>query len=327
MTLAPLELGPVYTRGTLFRARAEARQREYRARELKVGCSRHGHILDDESASAGRNFVRDDIHRTARARAAAGKGVAAGTFNNMLSSQAMCFNVFAPLEADLDLASAVLGPLLGVAKVGRIVIEHTPMAEIFRDQGGRGGVDCDVLIEATDRDAASVVVVIETKFVEPDFSTCSFRDRKRLDKDKPYCPDEIAVSEDHRQCLYSARKSYAYWERSAEFATLARDKLPVVGCPFAGPEWQLWVNHTLARAEAAQRGAARAVFAVCAPASNEALLRGGILDCFQARLANRDTFRFLPLDDLLGQIRKMMEREPNERRNWASALSARYGAI
>ncbi|MDQ3036508.1 MAG: hypothetical protein M3Y87_29185 [Myxococcota bacterium] len=325
-TGAPGDLGAVYTRGASFRARAEARQREYRARVLRAGWSWLGHILDEESAAAGKNFLTSAIHDAARERARR-KGVAPQTFDNMLASQAMCFNLFAPLAADLDLAGAVLGPLLDLATVRAIAIEHTPARDIFGDQSGRGGVDCDVLIDATARDGAAVLVTIETKFVEPDFSVCGFRNGKRLVEGRPFCPDDTPVRTDRAACLYASLKGYAYWKRTDEFGTLAPDALPERGCAFAGSEWQLWVNHTLAHAEAARRDAARATFAVCAAASNDALLGDGILDRFRARLASPQSFRFVSLDVLIDRITEVSATRGDDRREWARGLAARYGRI
>jgi hypothetical protein len=66
---SPDDLGPVYTRGASFRARAEARQREYRAHVLRVGWSQHGHWLDDRAAGEGRNFVVPEAMEEAQRRA------------------------------------------------------------------------------------------------------------------------------------------------------------------------------------------------------------------------------------------------------------------
>lgn len=322
------DLGPVYTRGTSFRARAEARQREYRARHLNVGWSHHGHWLDERATAQGLNFVVPEAFEQAKARAKGGKGVdEKRTFPNMLSSQAMCFNVFAPLARDAQLAGTVLRPLLpGLEKVLVIAFEHTPEKTVFGDQSGRGGVDCDLLIQAVWTDGQKAVVTIETKFVEPEFSRCGFRRPGRQAKGQAVCPDDISVASDHGRCLYSANKGYRYWLQSRRLATLGASALPQVGCPFGGPEWQLWVNHTLAHAEADARGAQHAMFAVCAPAANTALLGSGILDRFRTRLANPETFRFLSLDDLIGQIEAVASKRP-DLRAWADGLSARYAGI
>ena len=90
--------GPIYTSGTSFRARAEARQRKYRAEVLRHGYEKWGHFLDDTGVAAGANFVSTAAHEKAKARDTVGKGVGDRTFRNMLASQAMCFNVFAPLK-------------------------------------------------------------------------------------------------------------------------------------------------------------------------------------------------------------------------------------
>ena len=103
------DLGPVYKNGNSFRARAEARQREYRAQRLRVGWGRYGHLLTEEAAAAGANFLHPEAFQAARKRQTAGKGVAERTFENMLSSQAMCFNIFAPLSSRPDWQPASCG--------------------------------------------------------------------------------------------------------------------------------------------------------------------------------------------------------------------------
>jgi hypothetical protein len=324
---SPDELGPVYTGGRSFRARAEARQREYRTRVLGAGWSEHGHLLDELAAGDGRNFVVPEAFERAKARTAKGKGVnEKRTFSNMLSSQAMCFNLFSPLAGDLELAAKILKPFFPkLAKVWAIAFEHTPANSIFGDQTGRGGVDCDLLVDAVWADGLSAVIAIETKFVEPEFSNCGFRKPGRSAKGQAICPDDVLVATDHRLCLYAA-KGYRYWQQAARLATLGAGALPAAGCPFGGPEWQLWVNHTLAHAEADARGARHAVFAVCAPTKNTILLRDAILDRFQTRLANPETFQFLPIDNLIEQIRSVASERPSLRA-WTDGLAARYSGI
>jgi hypothetical protein len=323
----PDELGPVYTRGTTFRARAEARQREYRVRVLGAGWSEQGHWLDESSASRGLNFVVPAAFEEAKLRAAAGKGVdPKRTFSNMLSSQAMCFNVASPLVRDLALATEVFGPFFpGLKEVRSIVFEYTPSNATFGDQTGRGGVDCDLLLDALWADGEAAIITVETKFVEPEFSACKFRAPGRAAKGQAICPDDVGVAADREACGYT-RKGYKYWQRTASLSTLNADAVPEAGCPFAGPEWQLWVNHTLAHAEAEARRAKHARFAVCAPLANKALLKNRILERFRDRLANPETFQFIPLDDLLGGI-KVATASRARLSGWAAALLARYGGI
>lgn len=318
----PPHFGPVYTTGNTFRARAEARQRRYRAEVLGAPWDTHGHWLDRTAAEQGANFVVPAAHAAAVRRRDAGKGVAERTFQNMLSSQAMCFNLFAPLAEDPDLAAAVLVRFLpGLTRVRAIAIEHTPSADVFGDQTGRGGVDCDVLVEASFGDDAAVVV-IETKFVEEGFSACGFRRAGRAARGKVVCPADVPVRADRGACAYQGVKGYGYWRRAEEHGTLA--DLPAQGCPFGGPLWQLWVNHTLAHVEAARRGASRAMLLVCAPADNDALLRGGrVIDDFRAVLRAPDSVGLLALDGLIDWIAEVA----GEGSAWARGLRGRYGRV
>ncbi len=320
------ELGPVYTKGATYRARAEARQRSYRAETLRVAHGRYGHLLDEAVADEGHNFVRAEAFDAARARRDAGKGVAQRTFDNMLSSQAMCFNVFAPLSTRLALAKDALAPFVpGLAAVKSIQIEYTPDGDVFRDQSGRGGVDCDLLIEGTNARGEPLLLVVETKFVEPEFSTCGFTDAARVKKGQAVCPADVPVHASRDACLYAQRKGYAYWQRSDEHGLLADGALAETGCPFSGARWQLWVNLALAHEEAKRRGAADVRFAVCTSAKNTALMRGGdALDGFRALLRRPEAVHLIDLDALLARIEGVA---PAELGGWATALSARYRDI
>ena len=254
-----------------------------------------------------------------------GKGVGDRTFFNMLSSQAMCFNLFAPLAEDLELAAEVLRPFIpDLARVRQIRIEYTPPNEVFGDQTGRGGVDCDVLLDVELARDRGCVVIIETKFVEPEFSGCGFRAAGREKKRLPSCPTDIDLDGGGERCMYSSRKSYRYWEQTLRLRTLGLGAVPSAGCPFGGAEWQLWVNHTLAHVEAERRGFSAALFLVCAPTQNEALFRDQAVTTFKARIAQPNTAVLLPLDDLLQTLARVHE---GGARAWGDALLARYGNI
>jgi hypothetical protein len=320
------ELGPVYTRGASYRARAEARQREYRARTLGVPHGSYGHFLAQAAADDGRNFLLPEAFEAARARQRAGKGVAPRTFENMLSSQAMCFNVFAPLSTRLALAEDTLRPFVpGLAEVKSIEIEHTPVSDIFNDQSGRGGVDCDVLIEGTNNGGEPLLMVVETKFVEPEFSRCGFRKAGRAKKGRDVCPEDVNVRDGRQACLYVRNKRYSYWQRSDEHGLLAEGALADAGCPFAGAQWQLWVNLALPHEEAKRRGAKDVRFAVCSSTKNTPLLDGGkMLDGFRSLLQRPEAIHLIDLDGLLARIEAIA---PAELGAWAATLSARYRGI
>ncbi len=325
--MANEDVGTPYTRGSSFRARAEARQRTYRAQTLNAGWKGYGHLLDDDALEARRNFITMEAWQAARDRQAAGKGVADRTFRNMLSSQAMCFNIFATLQADVQLASRVLGKLVaGMHAVRTITFEYTPANEVFRDQTGRGGVDCDLLIEG-EWDSGPGVLVVETKFVEPEFSTCGFRKKDRQEKGKKMCPEDVQLRGDPGACLYESAKKYLYWSRTIEGATLREDALSARGCPFGGELWQLWVNHTLAHVEASRMGAKVARYAVCAPASNNELLQGGeVLSRFRALVKDPSTVLFIDVDSVIDEILSASAGSA-ALADWARGLQARYHRI
>lgn len=320
------ELGPVYKRGASYRARAEARQREYRAHRLGAEHGSHGHFLAQAAADEGRNFVIPQAFEVAQARQRAGKGVAQRTFDNMLSSQAMCFNLFAPLSTRLSLAGDILRPFVpGLAEVRSIEIEYTPPRDIFDDQTGQAGVDCDLFIEGVTAGGELLVLVVETKFVEPEFSVCGFKKSGRAKKGLDTCPDDVPVRANRGACLYVSKKGYAYWRRTEEHGLLAGGALADAGCPFSGGRWQLWVNFALAHEEARRRGAKDARFAVCTSANNTALLKGGkVLDGFRSLLRRPEAIHLIDLDALLEQVETAA---PPELRTWATELSARYRGI
>src|SRR4051794_34001336 len=96
--------GLAYTKNfATYRGRAEALQRRFRVEVLRAGWQRYGHLLDPAAVESGANFLHPAARASAEARAKAGKGVdRSRTYGNMLSSQAMCFNLFGPLASGAD---------------------------------------------------------------------------------------------------------------------------------------------------------------------------------------------------------------------------------
>lgn len=317
-----IEPGPVYTRGSSFRARAEAHARAFLASEIKASYRKYGHILSEEAADAGQNFLHHSAFKAFQTRAAAGKGVDVfRTGSNMLSSQALCFNILAPLAAagpaGLQIASDAFEHFVpGLRAITSITLEYTPSFDVFRDQAGLAGVDCDALIEYQTATDEAGVLVLETKFVEDTFSTCGHRK-------KDQCPRDVCVGADFRGCRYTSGNGFLYWQRASESGSI---RLPIVelkGCPFGGPLWQIWVNHTLAHAEAKRRNAVRAVFATCAPEANEELDARANLDKYRALVTNQDSVVFIPLEQLLERIESCCARD-HQWSDWAQRLRRRY---
>ncbi|MCE5327687.1 MAG: hypothetical protein LLG01_14880 [Planctomycetaceae bacterium] len=318
-----IDEGKAYTSGTSFRARAEAQQRRFRADVLRLGHGDHAHWLMQDDAAQGKNFY-GRAHAAVLARAAGAKGVGLDrTRVNMLSSQAMCFNIFGNLQSadGLAVATRALRQFIpSIKHVRQIHLEYTPSNDMLGDQSARGGVDCDVLVEY-DTAGGGGLLAIETKFVEEEFSTCGFRKKTA----SASCREGTCPGGDFSGCLYAARKGYQYWNRSRQMGTLKakllRGDMP---CPFGGGLWQLWVNHTLVHAEVRHRQLQEATFAVCAPKNNCALLKGGeTIEIFQNLLADSRSMKFIALEDLFEAFEDSADQSPFWR-GWIEYLQGRY---
>ena len=312
------DYGNVYTKGSGFRALAERQQRQYRADVLHANDDGEwGHHLCTSAAEAGRNFLTPAIYQAVLERDRQGKGIdLPRTRGNMLSSQAMCFNLFSPLSSRYgrNIMARVLAHFIGnMGGIRHIGFEYTPCNGLFGDQTKVGGVDCDLLVEFDNG-----VLGVETKFVEKEFSRCGFCKSRCATR----CPTKATL--DPAKCLYTEKKRYRYWERSGELRTLVRDAIEGHPCPFDGPKWQLWVNHTLVQAKAkANRCGGKGIFAVCAPSANKAIMRDSILRDFQSLLTDPSTFVFIPLERLIGELKAELGTEP-EWSEWVNGLEMRY---
>lgn len=325
--------GKVYTTcKKSYRGKAERRQREFRANQLKAGWREYGHWLDSESADAGNNIILPICHEAARKRDANGKGVGQRTFENMLSSQAMGFNIFEPLNEDKKLCQKVLSHFFpDIRAVNSVTIEYTPDNGVFQDQSAKGGVDCDVLVEAVDLDGNLMVIVIETKFVEPEFSICGYRKTRPKNSKTAKCPDDVCVKSSINNCLYVNNKKppYLYWQRTLEQRFLKDDALPATGCPFGGSTWQLWVNYALAHEEARARKASKAYYAVCASSNNKRLLKPkhNQIEQFQCLIKDPDSVKLIDIDLLISVIKDCTKNDNKVHVQWVDGLMARYANI
>lgn len=328
-----------------FRRNAEAAQKRYREErgiqpgsiELTRGTSNDrrrervelDYLIPKEVRFQSENFLSTAAYEAALDRAGMepgdvkpkDKGVAYDrTFFNMLSSQAMCFNIFGTLarvDGGLELLSACLAELLPpVHTVTRLELEHAPSGNPFKDQGAYG-VDCDVYLEYNDANGDSGVIAMETKFVEPDFSTCGHRKAGA----KHPCPEGTTG----RDCVYRAVNKFEYWETSDRIGNLPDGSIDSP-CRFGDGKWQLWTNHTLAYSEAGA-GRAPALYVVCAPHANDTLLsRDGdsTLDRYRDLVADADTVRTLWVEDLVAALERNVPAEFPERTRWLQGLRERY---
>ena len=317
--------GPAYTKGSNFRAIAEAKAREYRVKTLqRPGYDKYGHYLTVEDGRSGYNFLpalRSAILQAVIQRAKEGKGVGfKRTTTNLLSSQAMCFNFFVPLNGDRPLAARLLNFLIGdVDSVEDIKCEYTPSNSIFNDHSGEGGVNCDVLVKYSDGTGHLGLMVVETKYVETEFSTCGFRVAEQKDK----CPVATVVAADHSNCRYVYKKKYRYWDVAAESGLYQMDKSQSEPCPFGGPMWQLWTKMSLAYAISKQLGCSEFRYAVMCREDNLKLTQqGAIFDSFRSLLTRPELFKVIYLSNVKAGLLDRSVLQVNQ--PWATEFIERY---
>ena len=321
-----IDEGKAYTKGNSFRAIAEALARKYRAEKLRLkDYDAYGHRLTTEDGNRGENFLpslRGDILRAVKERQAIRKGIDfARTSKNMLSSQAMCFNLFVPLNRDKQLAARLFHFLIGGIRSidDDIAYEYTPCKCIFGDQSGKGGVDCDVLVRYVGKNGGKGLVVIETKYVETKFSTCGFRKYGQKDP----CPVNTVVKDDYSNCRYHYKKNYSYWRVAGESSLYQMERLHSQPCPFGGSLWQLWTNLSLAYALAKENQYSEFKYVVICPRSNTILSQDNeVFDGFKSILRRPEVFKVIYLEDIGEALRD--ESVVQKRDPWIDEFISRY---
>ena len=162
-----------------FRACARLMQALWRTRQrLPIGtamsCGRKrrlGSMISAAAANEGRNFLTPRIAEIARLETAFQEPGAlidrTRLYGNLLSSMPMCFNVFAPLREDLDLAARILRALIpdiDLAVVRHVWFEHSPNRQDESLTGDRTAFDVAFVYERSDGKRG--LIGVETKFSE-----------------------------------------------------------------------------------------------------------------------------------------------------------------
>ncbi|MFZ6005778.1 MAG: PGN_0703 family putative restriction endonuclease [Actinomycetota bacterium] len=183
-------------------------------------------------------------------------------FNDLLSSQPMCFNLFGELKLDLELATRALAPLWPeiVGEVVGIEFEYSP---------GRGdpryvenGSAADVFVQCRTPAKAPSFLAIETKYHE------NLRGRR------PDWKDRYAV-------VSAASSAFA---SDIDALWMA--------------DWQLWLDHLLALSMMRQDGFEHGAFVLAYPSRNQACVDAA--DAYQQRLTSmgRATFSAVTIESL-----------------------------
>ena len=189
-------------------------------------------------------------------------------FNDLLSSQPLCFNLFGELQQDLELASRVLGALTGgrTGTVTAIQFEHSPGRGDPRFTGDRSAFD--VYVEHTTPSGVRGFVGIEVKYHE------GLGDKPALHRSRY---DEIA-------------------DAMGAFEAGARDAL------MQKPLQQIWRDHLLAGSLRLddESGFGDGLFVFLHPARNERCVHA--VQHYRECLTDGNSFTAWTLEDVVAAI-------------------------
>lgn len=138
----------------------------------KQGTKRRiGSLIADGPAEEGRNFLTPEIAEVARLEMAYQEAGAiidrTRLCSNLLSSMPLCFNLFAPLRRDPELAAKILRamvPSIDIKAVRHVWFEHSPGRKDPTLTGDRSAFDVAFVYERSD--GKTGLVAVETKYSE-----------------------------------------------------------------------------------------------------------------------------------------------------------------
>jgi hypothetical protein len=347
----PVDEAVIYRHGNDWQRDRYAFMAEYLAQRgvRQFGRSRNGnayrHLLAESDAI--HNFLGDErILDAVRRRFASHKaGDLVRTLTNTTASTPFCFNLFVPLQLDLALAGALVSRWLAKpVDVAHVEIEFTPNRcdvagferredESLGDQSGSTGTDADVAVFYVDAVGVRGVILIETKYIEAGFSTCtSYRNKVRV---RSVCDarhfherlvrPHLARPPASPDCGYLRFANWALTNKSALFdaAAIANS----AGCPFRGSAQQIWRNLLLAERVASARRLDELHFWVLSPVENTHLWQEGTVDVELAvrdllTPRGREAFRRLELRrDFVEPLRSIAR---TQQTGWLAKVAERY---
>ncbi len=158
------DLGPQYPPDSPFKAKARLHQSKYRCSVLKAGYETYGSWLAKADAEKGANFYKGlGIFEEVKKAHDYSKNV----YADMLRSEHIPFNFFAPLMKDKDYAKETLNHFVGniIDKVNEIRIEYAPGPP---EKHLNDKTAFDVFIDYLNTDGKRGLIGIEMKYTEGD---------------------------------------------------------------------------------------------------------------------------------------------------------------
>ena len=269
--------------------------------------------------------------------------------SNTASSQPCCFNLFVPLQQDLNLASKLLTALSGNPLVVHYIeIEFTPdklplenlpdfrvrpddSKESIGDQGNMQGTDADIAVFYSHGNLKGVILC-EFKYIEDEFSQCTSWKNKSKDIMRCSNPDfyKHMMEEEMKiggslACGYLKYENWSLTIDSEYFDINEIRSLP--GCPFRHSLNQLWRNFLLAEKVKNARGLDECQFWVISPKENKTLWNNhkeNVVSAFRTTLSKsgNDHFKKFYLEDVC-EVLNSCDLSDYQRK-WMSAFTEKY---
>lgn len=175
-----IEIGEQYYLDDPFMASARLHQSRYRLETLRVDCDIYGNMLKDSDAKDllnyyGRLGVREELRKRYQKYSKIRDA-------NMLRSEHIPFNMFAPLMGRLDLAKQIMQKAFGVQleKVTDIKIEYAPEPKEFYLYDG---TSFDVYVNYLNSQGKISGLGIEVKYTEHEYAV-GLREKGNIENKK-----------------------------------------------------------------------------------------------------------------------------------------------
>ena len=287
-----MNVGPQYSKDDCFKRLARLHQSNYRAEVLRVDYDRYGSRLTYEDARQGLNYypelgVRDEWKKRFPKYSKRREP-------DLLRSEHMPFNLFAPLKTDLGFAKDLFNIFLGgvMHQIQAIRFEYAPRP---RRRYLNDGTSFDTYIVFTHVDGKKGAVGIEVKYTEGAYRIGPKEASFVNDKESPYW----TVTE----------KSRLYVE-DAEASLISDDFR------------QIWRNHILGESIKQQGEIEHFTSMIIYPSGNSHFSE--VVPKYQELLRSdkKGSFRGLPLDSFVEQLRNLGASPELER--WIDYLDERY---
>lgn len=255
-----------------FQRRARVLQVLWR-QEQDLDPAERGSRLAAPAAEALKNFLTETVRDVVRTEVmdpltSAGKLYARPRiFNDLLSSQPLCFNLFGELTRDLDLASAVIADMSNARflEVCGIEFEYSPGRR--KPRYLNDGSAFDVFIRCRNAAGEPCFIGVEVKYHE------NMRGR----------------AGDHK---------VRYDEVASTMGCFRDDRLPLMQTPLQ----QIWRDHLLAGITRVEDGYSDSLFVMLYPRDNTAVQKA--TDGYRQQLARSDSFATWTLEDFVESLRR-----------------------